>query len=304
MIDYFLNNIEWIFSGIGVFFIALVSSIFIKRQPNSQGLKKEHSSSVVDNSVVEKPITLQPIKETDAKKISNRFCYVLQLMNEDYNYTKFTIPKLAQIMGLEKVSDLEKVFLGIEEPSFKFISDFCRTFGVDSEWIIEGKSAPFNNKGPYYYDPIEFFFDIPKLKPERVFFIRAKTKTAQTFILLRLSDWKFLILPKIWHISDHVGAGGQGQILSFYMLINKLRDEGYYNICGGRTLSEKHFNSLYSGDEYPGKYIEQVMCEDHWWDDLTDIYHEYPIAQNYEHCHGKSLIQAQEIIKWRIKGKY
>ncbi len=39
-------------------------------------------------------------------------------MNEGRNYSEFTIPQLAQIMKLHKISELENVFTGQEEPTF------------------------------------------------------------------------------------------------------------------------------------------------------------------------------------------
>lgn len=302
MIEFINSNKEWLFSGVGVFFLGIIGSIIFKIQkgtligPNSEAVLPPESNNQIDqNEAIES-------EETEVEKISKRFHTILELMNEDRSYSQFTIPQLAQIMKLHKVSELENVFIGQDEPTFQFINDFCETFGVNKNWLTEGKEHPFSNNDQTKSNPLCYFENIESINPKGIYFIRANTDTAQTFILLKISNWKYKILHRTWHISGHVGAGGRSQLLSFYMLINKLRGEkDFYMRCGGLTLEENDFNALNLGNKFPGKFIDTGRSEDPWWDDLTDINHRYPIAENYEFWHGKSFIKAQEIIKWQLE---
>lgn len=281
---------------IGIFF----SVIFKKKQKISIHISSEEAHPLPLDKREDKK---KERTETEVDKISKRFRKTLKLMNEGRSHYPFTISKLAQLMKLHKVSELENVFIGKREPTFQFINDFCETFGVNKKWLIEGKEHPFSNDDQTKYDPLFYFEEIEKINPQGIYFIRANTETAQTFILLKISKWKFKIFHRTWHISDHVGAGGQGQLLSFYKLIKKLDKKGYYSKCGGFTLDNNDFDALYFGDEFPGKYIDLGRSEDPWWDDLTDINHKYVIAENYEQWYGKSFIKAQEIIKWKLEEK-
>ena len=70
---------------------------------------------------------------------------VLSLMNQQRTYNQYTVAKLARIMQLNSVSELEDIFLGKREPSFDFIDRFCECFGVYKEWLINGEITPYYN---------------------------------------------------------------------------------------------------------------------------------------------------------------
>jgi hypothetical protein len=201
-------------------------------------------------------------------------------------------------MKLDKVSELENVFIGREEPTFAFIEYFCETFGVSKEWLLEGKGAPFRSEKFGRSDPIDYYDDINRIKPEAVCFIRSSSDVGEMFLILKHTDWKFAVLNREFHVSDCVGGGGQLQLVSLFHLINKLRDSRVR--CCGRTLNPKLFSALQSGSVFPGKVIDSAKLDDRWWDDFTDIEHKYPKAVNYRQWHGKPFIKAQEIVKWRL----
>ena len=298
MLNYIIENKEWLFSGVGVVVITFVLSFLFKHKSES---KKSDSTDFKQN-IVKKPTQVEEIKEeTEVAKVAKRFRKTLDLMNEGRNYSEFTIPQLAQIMKLHKISELENVFTGKEEPSFEFIDHFSNTFGVRKLWLIEGKSTPFSNDLVSHSDPMGYLPTITSLNPEGIYFVRERTSTSAAFILLKLTKWKYLILGRTWHISDEVGGGGQRQLLSFYELIKELRDKRkLYTKCWGLTLNKKDFSALLNGEVFPGSHLDVGFFEDSWWDDLTDINHGYPIAESYEQWYGKSFIKAQEIIKWKL----
>ena len=230
-----------------------------------------------------------------------RFNQILVLMNERRTYGKYTIANLAQRMKLHSVGELESVFLGHREPSFEFIDHFCMCFGVNRNWLIEGKSSPFSNSDQTHFDPFEYLDEINNSKPERIYFIRCDSPVGEAFILLKYADWRYKILSRVWHISDHVGAGGQSQIFGMYKLVLALRNSHTHLSCGGRILKENEFNSLYSGDVFPGAIIEFPNQENPWWDDFTDIYHKYPISSSYASWYGNGFMEAQSIVRWKLK---
>jgi len=294
-----MENKEWLFSGAGVAVITVIISIVLKRK--SQDLPKSSQQPVLKNEESPDLPIIVPAELTEVEKVAKRFRTILELMNEGRNYSKFTIPQLAQIMKLHKISELENVFTGKTEPSFSFIEDFSKTFGINKTWLTEGKEYPYSNELPSQSDPMDYLPIIEESKPEGIYFVRENSDTAPAFIILKVSKWKYLVLDRTWHISDQVGAGGQRQLFSFYSLVVALRDKkGMHTSCWGLTLNKDEFNTLLCGQSFPGKYIDTGFTEDPWWDDLTDINHKYPIAENYEQWHGKSFIKAQEIIKWYL----
>mgnify|MGYP000859430176 CR=1 FL=1 len=296
MLDFIMENKDWLFSGAGVTVITLVFSFLFKRKTSAKPDTTQNQPVGIKEAEILQSVSSREL--TEVGKMAKRFRTILELMNEGRNYSQFTIPQLAQLMKLHKISELENVFTGRTEPSFSFIEDFCKTFGVCKEWLIEGKGSPYSSDMPSKSDPMDYLPLIEELKPESIYFVRENTDTAPAFILLKVSKWKYLILSRTWHISDVVGAGGQRQLYSFYSLIKELRDKRrLHTICWGLTLSKDEFNSLLCGETFPGKYTDAGFSADPWWDDLTDVDHKYPIAENYEQWHGKSFIKAQKIIK-------
>lgn len=282
------------FSGLGT---ALLMR-FLDHHSQKQDEKLEEEPFQRLSYVTADELATEP--KTEVQEISERFLTIFELMNEGRgSYKRFTKAKLAQVMGLE-TSDLENVMLGKEEASSKFRSDFCQVFGVNEIWMRDGVGYPFANDEPTRIYPTSYYDSIRELEPEWVYFIRARTEAAEAFIILKLSDWKFKVLREQWHISDENGCGGRWRLLNFYKLLKQLDKDGFHR-CSGRALQEEEFDALYRGDKFPGKYAHLAMQNHTWWRDLTDIYHEYPIAKNYEQWYGKSFIKAQNDIRYELE---
>lgn len=299
MLTYIIDNKEWLFSGAGVFIAGLVVSVISKRKTSDKTIIQNKTHFSNDAEVTDTGVKKQDL--TEVAKVAARFKEVLELMNEGRAYSKFTIQQLAQLMKLHRISELENIFTGKVEPTFDFIADFSEMLGVNKDWLIEGKNNPFSNELTSHNDPMDYLSTILNFEPEGIYFIRENTDTSAAFILLKVSKWKYIVIDRTWHISDEVGAGGQSQLVSFFLFIKELRDvRKLHTKCWGLTLNRNEFSALLSGKAFPGKHIDVSFSEDPWWDDLTDINHKYPISENYEQWHGKSFIKAQELIKWKL----
>ncbi len=306
MVDYIVANKEWLFSGVGVSALWVIWGLFIRANKNDSDNKYENDDpDLASDQADEAVLVEEPSIETEAEKISKRFRRILDLMNEGRHYSRFTVSQMAKVMSLDRVGDLDKYFHGTDEPTFEFMRHFCEAFGVNERWLAEGKSHPFSNDDRGMADPLWYFNEIKEAKPEKIFFVRENTEIAQAFIVLQFSELKYKILQRAWHISGHVGAGGRSQLLSFYRLIKRLKkfDANFHfndYSCRGVTLEKDEFDCLICGEVFPGRYLDCGQSEDPWWDDLTDVYHGYPIAEDYERMYGASFIKAQEIIRWEL----
>jgi hypothetical protein len=113
---------------------------------------------------------------------------------------------------------------------------FCFNFGINRDWLIEGKETPYSNHDALQFDPCDYLAEILNSNPERIFFILCRSEVGEAFLILKFFDWRYKILRKIWHISNHVGGSGQGQIIGMYRLINSLRDKGLSHKCMGQIV--------------------------------------------------------------------
>ena len=267
------------------------------------GFRKRDSEVVQPPCSTFKEKQIAELEKTEVSEIAERFQTVLKLMNEGRRYDKFTVSTLARIMGLSRTSELEEVFHGKKDPLFEFKSKFCETFSVNYEWLEYGSGHPYDdNEQTDFFYLSNYFSEIKELDPEGIIFVRAETQAAQAFIILKLSDWEYKVLPEIWHISGNIGNGGEKRLFNLYKLIIKIDGSDFYSKCEGITLPKEEFDALSSGERFPGKYA-QAIGNDYWWDDLTDVYHElHPSLNNgYERMYGRSFIEAQEIIKRNIE---
>ena len=288
------------FEPIVVIFGLLASLVRLLNNRKNNELHVEEEDAI-PSSISNQSSDIRKASETEVQQVTKRFCQVLNLMNENRSYDKYTIAKLAQLLSLPTISELENVFEGKNEPSFQFMEDFCKIFGVNKDWLAEGKSTPYFSDDATHFNPLDYFEEIRATNPDKIYFVLCKSDVGETLIVLKFTDWKFRILHRTWHISSHVGGGGQRQIYGMYRLINKLRNEGFYTKCSGRILNKDIFRKLVSGKVFPGAVIDHPMIENPWWDDFTDVYQKYPIAENYEIMYGKGFSYAQSVVRWNLK---
>ncbi|MEJ6950378.1 hypothetical protein [Natronospora cellulosivora (SeqCode)] len=231
------------------------------------------------------------------KTISQRFHHIINMMNQGYTYEKYTVSLMAETMGLEKTGKLYNYVNGVEEPTFAFMDRFCQYFGVNADWLKNGNWTPFGSLEVSEILPLDYLKRIKKLDPNTIFFIRSKSDIGKTGIVLQINEFKYIYFPRIYHLSSHVGGTGRRQIFSFYKLIKAIEEVKLSSKCFGRVIEDNVFNDIFSGKLFSGIVSTFPNSQNLWWDDFTDVYHKYPIAENYERWYGKEFIIAQEIVK-------
>ena len=241
----------------------------------------------------------------DAKlQISERLYRLLELLNQNRN-NKITISELAEFCGYKKTGDLEKYFLGLEEPNNQEKEHICFCIGVHPLWLKHGKGQPFTSQEPYELYAESYLETIKSKSPVEIIFVRNRDEEGSAVIVLRLNELKYTLLPKTWNISDYVGTTGQGQIYSFYKLIKALHElkatsyKHEHIHMKGNHVNKQDFDNLICGRIYPESVIKPY--NDTWWDDLTDINHSWACSPSYEDEHGTNFIKAQEIIKYLME---
>lgn len=279
-----INFVLSIFSGIG-------NKLFDKKDkvPNVT------IENYIQVSEVAQTNTL--VETTEVAGIVRRLNEFLKLLNVNTN-PQYTIAKLAKIMNLQSVGELENIFTGKSEPNFEFIEKFCDTFSLNEEWLVEGKRTPFYSDKETKFSPIYYYSYIQEVKPIKIYFIRAENSetSGYTFIILKFSDWKYEIIRRLWHIGSGTGSGGESQIYGMYQLFKKL-DEDKKIYRSGRILDKTTFDLLYSGKVFPKTILENPYQNNMWWDDFTDVNNRYFSAETYKNKYGFGFVVAQNVVK-------
>jgi hypothetical protein len=249
-------------------------------------------------------ISDQASGSTESQLLSQRLRQVIDLMNEGRQYEQFSVAKLAGIMGLDKVSELEGYVLGHAEPPFAFLERFAKDFGVSQTWLKLGEGDPYDSAERFEISPIDYYERIVGLKPEQIIFVRDNSEDGDAGIILELAEWKYVVLPGTYSISSHVGGTGSHQIFSFYQLILKLlalEEAERKHRCVGRELDSEETMRLFSGKMFPGVLTLPRRRSSSWWYDFTDVNHEFHNAPEYPAEYGVEFVKAQEIVRSFLK---
>jgi hypothetical protein len=227
-------------------------------------------------------------------QITARMRKVLELMNHD-EYEPVTVADLARAMELPSPLDLDRVIEGTSPPTFAFIDEFCSRFAVSAEWLSTGRGQPFDTRIAYCPDPLQYYEEIEKLKPEYVFLVRSKSAVGEASIFVYENRFKVHRVPAVWHVSDHVGGGGTSDLISLYHLFIKWSEVVKNYMVLGRSVEPKLAKALFDGLVHPG--IVEHMPLSHWWDDLTDLEGRWTTSQGCAKDYGKTFVAAKEIIR-------
>jgi len=294
-----MNYVEWIFSGVGTSILAIAASgffVWIRTLRRKAPSLRRNACNV--GASVETYREVEPILPalTETEKIALRFNKILDLMNSNRKNCPYSIAALARKMGLSSVGELEKIFSGVQEPSFEMMESFCNQLGVHIEWLAEGKSQPYIGKRPSNLMPMEAFDRILSADPKEICFVRSESKAGRSTILLKHDNFKYERATRAWNISSEIGGTGERQLVSFYKLVCKLKRNNRI-VLRGKIVDEPTFTSLMSGEIFLGSFFDCTVDESDWWDDLTDYSHKYRISDSYEKYYGEEFMKAQGILR-------
>ena len=92
MLDYMIENKDWLFSGAGVAVITLVLSFLFKHKTSAKpDITQNQPMGIKETESLQ---SISPKELTEVEKVVKRFRTILELMNEARNYSQFTIPQL------------------------------------------------------------------------------------------------------------------------------------------------------------------------------------------------------------------
>lgn len=211
---------------------------------------------------------------------------------------RLTYSKIYEYLNYNSVTLIEEYFTGKKEASKKFLIDYADFFGLEYNWLRHGDDNIFKIGKEYPLYPLQYKNTIIELRPVKIFFVRSDSFEGNSGIVIQLTNKKYIILKRTYHISGELGGRGMIQLFRFYKLILELKKVRMN--CTGLILKKECFNKLFCGMIYPEKVIEENRKGKYWWDDLLDVDYQYSRKVDYENHYGKAFVDAQYIIKLKL----
>jgi plasmid stability protein len=292
----------------------------VRAARNGRTIEEEHRR-IVESALVE-PTPPERQRHTVAKRLNQ----LLRMLNDGgRGRPEMTIPRMAELLGLNTASGLESYFLAEDEAPFDLLDRIAETFGLRQEWLKFGRYEPFNictysvrelhlpdNSCPEY-QRVNLAHVVQVEKPQRIFFVRCLDEVRNATIFLQTSQWRYVGFLDGWHVSNHVGATGEAQIFELWELLKLIEgDRDLRRITSGRDLPEGVFRDLHGGETFPGAVLWDERFFSRWADDFTDVHQVFPIArasvdeempkngEGYAR-YGTGFQQAQAIVRQHLK---
>lgn len=174
---------------------------------------------------------------------------------------------IAERIGETSASYVERVFDGLDEPTFELLDRISSLLGVNAEWLKHGLGQPFPTAFERWLG-IGFVDKLAEMKPERIHVIRSRNDAGNVAIVLQLDDVKYSTIRTPLHASDQIGAGGERDLAAFSNLCYRLSKRRDLN-ANGLLLDDATFGDLVGGTVYPRTAVQagsSSMWFEDWWD--------------------------------------
>lgn len=257
------------------------------------------SGEAEGRAILEEALVLNEQTVPHAKQVASRLQECVLRMSAGLQGMPLVPSKLAESMNLDTVTELEDYLAGKREAPLSFLALFAQRFGVNAHWLKHGDGLPFAPESPETANAFDIEQLATELKPEVLCFVRSLGGCGEAAVVFRLQPLKYCVAASGWTISGHVGTRPLDELYDLIRSIRRRAGRGYS--ITGRDVPNDLFTALVRGYLYPAQIVESDHYDSRWWDDFTDVYHQYPIEEDAMHeRYGKNFIAAQHLVATRL----
>lgn len=238
-----------------------------------------------------------------AREIGARLGRALELMNsEREGDDRFTLQGLARHVGHKDWRRLEQIAGGMADADEAELTGLANKIGLNLEWLIEGKGAPFCTDADTYRTDVEdIYADILALRPERIVFVRQRGGGYghhDAFIVVKCDDVRWQVFRNTHPACAQVGSTGAGQLFDLCRLFRKLDYADMENRvpCYATHLDSPVFEQLLEGECHPGTVLRYAR-NDHWWQAFSALRDDWIKG---DAPHETSLREAIHIVRHQL----
>lgn len=181
--------------------------------------------------------------------------------------------------------------------SERYINALSGLTGISSTWLKHGTSIKYS---------CEIIYDNQKEKIAAI----ASSSPLSTYMAIEPSEMGLLLIVKFseshWKAFDFGfnmdfwdWIGDEHHIPAIFELLRTIDDELRHPY--GRTISKSLMNEFRKGTKHPAVLFKQAGHNSYWFDDLFDLHHRFPIAQNKYSHHGEWFVRLQDAFRRQVK---
>ncbi len=175
------------------------------------------------------------------------------------------------------------------------IAGVCNATGVCAEWLTHGEKDMFSIEtiSTYHWEHLKWLKDAC---PSSVHVLINET-TQQLVVLAHLHSKNWKIYSIGFDINFAAWWGDHHRIPEVYDMLKQLADD-YRGRIFGRVIGARQHADILSGNTHPALFLNKTNSAGaHWFDDIFDYDHGYPIAEKYEGWYGAWFTTAQDFFR-------
>ena len=226
--------------------------------------------------------------------VASRFdTYFSHLQDFD---SDFSVSRLARLLGYSDARKLDQLREGIEYSPFKVLDDFAERAALDPDWFKDGVGNPFARNRCCYVNINSLLSELLKNGEwQNLYAVRSSDPEGRVCLVRVDNDYVWCVFPTPLYLSKTAESAGASNLLAFYRLLKQI-DAMQVPFPTSATLRESSFDSLISGETFPGSILQnQINCE--WAEDFVDIGMKSDWKETHLSLHGPQFMDAVAIVR-------
>lgn len=254
-------------------------------------------------------------------EVAERLGRMLEQVNNQRYTNKLRPSHIAMAIGESKSEEVEDWFLGLQEPTFKQLAAIAHHLGVQPKWLQHGDGCMFyvaSERLPSNpFEAVEWLlsWEIKDGEQEatvsNIYFVRELSEVGGLVVIKKSSLGHYRIFTTPYHVSEHIGAGGEASLTHLFVMWEALYKRFTKNSASFHVSSylakPEDFRLLYEGNTIPDKVLSDSN-KSMWWEDIWDekmqTKHEYwpgwhSLFRRIAYCieHSPGMVRVREEIR-------
>lgn len=196
------------------------------------------------------------------------------------------------------LTSVEQFMRGVSEPTIEQARDICALTGASFAYLWYGDGEPFSSEEGEWLEVRSYPMVFQDEEVESVLFVRGDRIPHLSYVVLAFDEYRYRVLPMMWHVSSVNGNGGASSLVELANLSSDVHRVARSKVIRGMEVPSEISDAVSHGRLHASALMRKGWKLSYWWDDIADTDHLRPGASNYGKQHGQEFLAAQELIRW------